>query len=98
MFQSIVIIRRSRINSPFSLEGKLDFELFAEAVLPSLMTRKNSSFVSLGTCFDLFLYRAVRKEKLNFKEKHRNLNSLIEEFLSYSNEVFMLRKCMEEKH
>ena len=42
--------------------------------------KKNSSFISFGSCSDLFLYTAVWKEKLDFKEKHTESNSLIESF------------------
>ena len=56
----------------------MDFELYAEAVFSLLITRKFSSFTSLGACFNLFLYAAVSKEKVNFKEKHTESNSLIE--------------------
>ena len=50
---------------------------------------KNKSFF----CFtwDLFLYTAVWKEKISFKEKQTKSNSLSENFLYYLNEVFMLR-------
>ena len=61
------------------------------------MARKNSTFISLKTCFDLFLYTGGWIEKLNFKEKYTESNSLIEEFLCYSNEVLMLRKWMKKK-
>ena len=56
------------------LEDKLDFELYAKGVFSSLTTRKISSFTSLGTSFNLFLYTVVLKEKVNFKEKHTESN------------------------
>ena len=53
---------------------------YVEAVFSSLTARKNSSFISLETCFDLYLDIAVWKEKVDFKEKHTKSNFLIESF------------------
>ena len=93
-------IHRSRMNSTIFVGGQVGlWTLRKSGVFFSIMARKNSTFISPKTCFDLFLYTGGWIEKLNFKEKYTESNSLIEEFLCYSNEVLMLmlRKWMKEK-
>ena len=85
-------IHRSRMNSTIFVGGQVGlWTLRKSGVFFSIMARKNSTFISPKTCFDLFLYTGGWIEKLNFKEKYTESNSLIEEFLCYSNEVLMLR-------
>ena len=72
------------------LEGKLDFEIYAKAGFFSLITRKKFFFfISLETCFDLYCSQLFEKEKVTFKEKHTERDSLIVSFYAIQTSAYV---------